>query len=81
MLTESKFIYVSQDELAMLNHVVGIHVFHGVIGSVDVRVSVLKSRFEDERRGEATPHRRAMIGTRVSTCAVDICDVGVLYRS
>lgn len=48
MLTESKLIYVSQDELAMLNYVVGIHVFHGVIGSVDVRVSVLKSRFEDE---------------------------------
>jgi hypothetical protein len=48
---------------------------------VDVRVSVLKSRFEDERRGEATPHRRAMIGTRVSTCAVHICDVDVLYQS
>ena len=48
MLTESKLVDVSQNELTMLNYVIGIHVFHRIVGGVDVRVSVLKSGLKNE---------------------------------
>jgi hypothetical protein len=48
MLTEPKLVDVSQNELTMLNYVIGIHVFHRIVGGVDVRVSVLKSGLKNE---------------------------------
>jgi hypothetical protein len=47
---------------------------------VNVRVAVFECRLEDERGGVAAPHRRAVVGACITTCAVDVGDIGVLFR-
>jgi hypothetical protein len=78
MLTETKLIYVPKNKLTVLKDMLWINVLHSIVGSVDVRVTVLECCLEDKRGRISIPRGRTMVGAGVATLTLDISNVSVL---
>jgi hypothetical protein len=77
-LTEPHLIQEAENKFTVLENVLGVNVIDGVVCSVNIRVTVLECRLEDEASRESAPGSRAVVRASVPTGAFDVCDVGVL---
>lgn len=75
---EAKFVQEAQHELSMLKYVLGVNVLDSIVGCVDIRVAILESSLEDERRGVSVPCSRAVIRASIATDAVYTLNIRVL---
>jgi hypothetical protein len=77
-LAEPELVQKSENELSMLEHVLRINVLEGIIGCVDVGVTVFECRLEDERSRVPVPSSGTVIRARVAANAIDALNVSVL---
>lgn len=64
----------------MLEYVLRVNMFDGIIGGVDIGIAVLKCRFEDEGSRVSIPCSRAVVRARVAANTVDALNVGILQE-
>lgn len=77
-VVQAELVDETERHAGVLKHVVKGEMLHDITLSVDVRVQVLKSRFDDECRRIAGLGGRGMVGAGVAALCHDPRDVAVL---